>query len=124
MKTLRALHLNAHAKTIIEVQIDAKNTLKEMQDAVGGLIEVGFDWPDNRHTAYVNEEGMFGEHEDWVLIQGAPNPFKGNAIICGFNPKNGETVGCLLTLEEVKGKVKFLDTGTARLYIWNAPIGQ
>ena len=114
MKTLRAFHINAHAKTVLEVQLDPKNTLAELQDAVGGLIEVGFDWPDNRHTVYVNEEGLYGDHDDWIMVEGAHQPFKGNAILAGFNPADGETVAATLTLEEVKAKVKFLNGHAVR----------
>ena len=87
------------------IQIDKKNSLKEMQEVVGGLITVACE--SDLDTLMVNDEGLF-MFSDFFYFEGNCQPNAGNGIMVGTD-ENGETVDCKMSLEAVKAKVKFLD---------------
>ena len=102
---MRAIKIDVVNKTITEIQIDKKNSLKEMQEVVGGLITVACE--SDLDTLMVNDEGLF-MFSDFFYFEGNCQPNAGNGIMVGTD-ENGETVDCKMSLEAVKAKVKFLD---------------
>ena len=55
---------------------------------------------------FVDDEGLMNGTDVFFTYEGAHQPFAGNGLIMGSNSK-GESVGCKIDLNEVKGKVKF-----------------
>ena len=109
---MRAIKIDAKNRTVEEIELDAKDTLKGMQTVVGGYIEVAHD--EGKNTLFVDEDGLNKNGNDFFTYEGAHQPFAGNGIFCGFNLNNGKTVKCNLKIEEVRSKVRFMDLQTVR----------
>ena len=103
---MRAIKIDAVNRTVTEIQIDKKNSLKEMQTVVGGLITVACEL-ENVDALMVNDEGLF-MFPDFFFFEGNCQPNAGNGILVGTDLE-GNTVDCKTSLEEVKAKVRFLD---------------
>lgn len=86
---------------IREIELDG--TLEQLQSAVGGLIQAlplpQFADPDDRATAYVNEEGKLTGWEPNMratdfMVPGVGLFFgdyiAGPMVLCGFDPRRGE----------------------------------
>ena len=112
---MRSIKIDAKNKTVEVIELDDKDSLKEMQKVVGGYIEVAHD--DGKNTLYVDEEGFYKGGQDFFTYEGAHQPFVGNGIFCGINHKNGKTVKCTLTVEEVRSKVRFISFQTVRTMV-------
>lgn len=59
------------------------------------------------HTCYVDDEGLWAEHDHWFAIRGTHQPFKGRGLVVGTG-RAGNTVSCRLTLDEVRDRVAIL----------------
>jgi len=69
--------------TIEEVAIDKDNSLKQMQDAVGGYIELIYLHPKTDEVMVVNEEGLiFGLPVNEHASKLAGQSIVGNVLIC------------------------------------------
>jgi len=112
---MRSIKIDARNKTVEEIELDDKDTLGGMQKVVGGYIEVAHN--DGKNTLYVDEEGLYKGGQDFFTYDGAHQPFVGNGLWCGVNHKNGKTVKCTLTVEEVRSKVRFMDLQTVRTMV-------
>lgn len=55
---------------------------------------------------FVDDEGLLTEPEHFFTYEGAHQPFAGNGLVIGCDYE-GESKNPLVTLEEVKNKVKF-----------------
>ena len=104
---MKAYKIDSENKSVIEIELDEKDSLTGMQAAVGGYIEVALNL-DNHDTVFVNEEGLFGEPSMFFTIEGGHQPFAGNGLVVGTDIKEGTTIAVQSSLAEIKAKVKFL----------------
>jgi hypothetical protein len=87
---------------------EAENTgLESLQGVVGGYIETAFNFP-NDDCAYVNEEGLYQGYQFGFMIKGAHQPFMGNGVVVGSNPRTGDDADVKMSLPELQAQVKFL----------------
>lgn len=98
----RMIVIDVHKKEVREQFVHEKDSLKAMQDIVGGYIERA--WTASRDIdLYVDEEGMLKEPTKFFRLDGCTQPYAGNGVICGGKfAKNA-------TLDEVRAKVAFFD---------------
>ena len=102
---MRAIIIDAVKREVREVEIE--NTLKSLQEVVGGYIETAHQLNnDSRDAVFVNEEGLLSQPKNFFVYDGAHQPFAGSGIIVGCDDE-GETIGCTISLDEVKSKVSF-----------------
>ena len=55
---------------------------------------------------FVDDEGLMNGPDVFFTYEGAHQPFAGNGLIMGSD-RNGESVDCKISLDEVKKKVNF-----------------
>jgi hypothetical protein len=103
---MRAIKIDAEAKTVTEIELDAADNLSAMQTAVGGLIETAHEL-DNGDRIYVNEEGLAGNPQCFFEIAGGHQPFAGNGVVAGLESGSGKTKAAESSLSEIKSKVTF-----------------
>ena len=111
MKSAKGILINVENGTIENVMVDIEdgNHLKSMYKHIKcDLVEL-IRLP-NDNDLWVNEEGLVAISDDtkFFRFEDAVFPICGNGLLLGSNPENGETIDTKLTIEEVKGKVKFL----------------
>lgn len=87
-------------------------SLKAMQDAVGGHIEIAYHF-ENGDTMFCDEEGLYKGHDTFVWLEGAHQPFAGSCVIAGCDDE-GNTTSAKTSVEEVKRRVQFLSTFEVR----------
>jgi hypothetical protein len=111
---MKAIKIDSHLQTITEIEV---NGLTDMQKAVEGLIEVAAEIKHGSkyNTVYVNEEGLFEPHTDWFIWDGAHQPFKGNGLVVGYNPKSGNSLDSNMTVADVQKFVRFVSEDVVRL---------
>jgi hypothetical protein len=104
---MRTLHINTENQTITETD---SNGLADEQAAVGGNIESAHHFENGVDRIMVNEDGLFSLPQDtgWFFVDGAFNPFKGNGIVVGVNENTGDTIDAKISLEDLKGQVRFM----------------
>lgn len=104
---MRTLHINTENQTITETD---SNGLADEQAAVGGNIESAHHFENGVDRIMVNEDGLFSLPQDtgWFFVDGAFNPFKGNGIVVGVNENTGDTVNAQISIDELKGQVRFM----------------
>jgi hypothetical protein len=110
---MKAYKIDSENKSVIEIEIDPKNSLTEMQAVVGGYIEVAINL-DNDDTIFVNEEGLFGGPKTFFTIEGGLQPYAGNGLVIGTNIQSGESTDAQSSLAEIKAKVKYLTIDQVR----------
>jgi uncharacterized protein DUF3846 len=106
---MKAYWINATAQTISAVEYSGLADLHRMID---GYIELAKMWPD-RTVLYVDEEGLFKQRTAWFSIAGKSEPLAGNGVVVG--PEIGDSAATAdpgLTLEALRGEVRFLTAGT------------
>ena len=107
---MRVVLIDAKKREIREEDLrddDDEGSLKTLQDAVGGLIECGFQY-DNGDCIYVNEEGLFGPMDAFFFIEGSHQPFAGNGVLSGVDD-SGDTVDAKMSIDELRQKVRFMN---------------
>ncbi len=110
---MRAIKIDSYNQTIQEVDI---NGLKDMQEAVQGLIEVAFYYPDGS-CCMVNEEGLLDGLDMFFESKHGHQPFAGNGLIVGAVDSEGDTTPCTLSIESIKKTTRFYDLPTLQLYL-------
>lgn len=79
---MKALFIDCANRTTKLIEKDW--TLGEMQEAVGGYVELVS--LSRKHGVLVDEEGLFKDHQVFFEIQGqTPNPLAGNGLVIGFD---------------------------------------
>lgn len=101
---MRAIKIDSKNSTIIEIEIKG---YEEVRDAVDGCICLAFDYPNNKHSCYVNDEGLLNNPEFFFVSKFGAQPFAGNGVIMGSTP-SGNFRTCKLNLDDVKNSIKFL----------------
>ncbi len=70
---------------------------------------------------YVDDNGLLTQPENFFTYEGAHQPFAGNGLVLGTDFE-GESCEPMVTLEEVKNKVKFYDIREIRAMIRSGEI--
>lgn len=108
---MRAIWINAKEGKVELIEIDPKKSLKELQERVEGYIELALQF-ENGDDLYVNEEGIIQQIPYGFTFSSKEHNiealFFGNGIICGHNPKTGDTVAAVGRLLEIKQQVRFI----------------
>ena len=101
---MRAIWVNSKDQTVTEVDCVG---LEDLQNRVGGFIEMAYQWP-NQDVLFVDEEGLLkGDFKFcFLLLERTDQPFIGNGIIIGTG-RNGETRPAKHTWEQIKSKIIF-----------------
>jgi hypothetical protein len=92
-------------RSFTEVEVgDYKDIQKKVDCRAFDVVEF-----DKKNDVYVDDEGLLNLTSDtmFFMVDGYPNPLAGNGLILGINTKTGNSVNTTLTVDEVKGKVKF-----------------
>lgn len=87
---MRYIKIDSRQRTVLEAFFDKGDVLPQMQKQVGGLIEPVHIKIENNDTLFVNEEGLFMGWRHGFYWHGLR--LMGDGIICGFDPKTGDTV--------------------------------
>lgn len=104
MKTSKGILINAETQEISEIEI---NIWSEIAPAIGcDLFDVIYI--DDKNVIYVDDEGLLKGPENFILLEGYPQPLAGSGLILGTN-EEGDSCDTSLTIDEVKGKVRFLN---------------
>ena len=110
---MRVIKIDAENKIVIEMEIEESDKLSKMQAVVGGLIEIAYEL-DNNDTVFVNEEGLFCDPKNFFEIKGGHQPFAGNGIVVGHNPKTGDSKSVESSLADIQARIKFLTIDEVR----------
>ena len=99
---MKAIKVNAETRTIEMVDLKNGNHLAQLQEAVGGYIEVAMRWPGN--VMYVDEEGMYKNYDTyqfWPESEYGPRLFVGSGIIVGDDGEGG-SCDTTLTVQDIE----------------------
>jgi len=111
---MKAIKIDAAKRKVIEIEIIG---LTDMQEAVGGLIEVGHYFPGSPDVIYVDEEGLLKNPEHFFMIEGETEMLAGNGLIVGTNRLTGASANCITPIEYIKKQVMWMDAQTMGLYL-------
>ncbi len=103
---MRALLINPTDQSITEVQLTSKDSLKELQDHVGGMIGV-FEWPQFESDIcycddYPTEDSLY-----WTA-KGFARPIAGNCLLLGLPNNRGNKTPCTADLEALAETVQWV----------------
>lgn len=118
---MRAILIDPYNQTVTE-QILVGDTLENYYVIIGcDLIDATPQAPDQQHTCYVDDEGLFKRTPEDPMIQTSwhPEPLAGRALIVGFDPSTGASESATLSVEQIAQQVIFLVPGTYRLNMEN-----
>lgn len=113
---MKAIHIDAERKTVESVELPDEGAARmerlrelvrcEFVDAV--RLETG------RDAVFVDDEGLLGDlsRQQFFWLVGLPTPLAGSGVIMGADDE-GETVEPVITLEQVKRRVRWVR--------WNPP---
>lgn len=99
-----------------------KRTIEEVEhngslDSIYELIDArcfalaAFDGKGN--SAYVDDEGLFRDGQEFFLMKNYPQPLAGKGLILGCNDE-GDSVSPTVSIDEVRAQVKFLSAEQIR----------
>jgi hypothetical protein len=109
---MRALHIDAAARQVREVQLpDRGSQIKALHALVGGYIEVAHRFP-NGDVMFVDEEGLLKGPEHFFDI-GAHQPFAGNGVIVGPEIRERPTPAGT-QVGEIEARVRWLTIDQVR----------
>jgi hypothetical protein len=80
---------------------------------IGHYLNNGNDKQDT-DVIYVDDEGLLTDPKHFFTFEGGHQPYAGNGLVVGSDFK-GESADVLISVEEVKNKVKFLSPSEALL---------
>lgn len=71
---------------------------------------------DNKNDVFVDDEGLLclTPESKFFKLRTYPEPLAGNGLILGINTRTGNSVNTTLTVDQVKGMVRFLDMSDVR----------
>jgi hypothetical protein len=106
---MKAIKIDAINRTVSEVEI---KDWQEIAPAIGAdmFTCVGIE---DEETLYIDDEGLFNA-KAFFTIEGYPEPLANDGLILGTDGM-GESKDTALTVEEVKGMVKFLSPLQVRM---------
>jgi hypothetical protein len=109
----KVIFIDSAKRTIIEGTIGTgRAALKDMQKAVGGLIQPAHGWA-NGDILYVDEEGLFKPQTHFFRLAGYDQPLAGNGLIVGSDDE-GENADVKLPVADIIPLVTFLDRAQAQ----------
>lgn len=108
---MRTIIINPKDRTITETDVD--DSLKALQQIVGGSIEQVCQGLDDNHHCYVNEEGLLDDPQYFFMFKDGHQPLAGAGIILS-STDDGDEAPCTLSLDWVKERVSFMDLHAAR----------
>lgn len=106
---MKAILIDVKNETVCEVQLDKKNILHSWYKEIGcQMVEVAHYF-NEMDCVMVDEEGLFTMSEDskFFSVEGGRQPFIGNGLVVGCEPRSGESANPGISVEEVKALVKF-----------------
>jgi hypothetical protein len=105
---MKAILIDAFNKTVKELKLnDKKDMLDQWYYALkADMVETAYYITD-QDSILVDEEGLLKPCDHFFTYKGAHQPFAGNGLIVGVD-EEGETVDCVITLEEVEQNVDFI----------------
>ncbi len=105
---MKAILIDSVNKIISELDLDPnKNMLLQWYKSLDvSMVEVAH-YITNHDSILVDEEGLLKPCDHFFIYDGAHQPFAGNGLVVGVD-KEGETVDCDITLDEVKQHVRFV----------------
>jgi len=110
---VKAIKIDAENRKVEEIEI---NNLVDMQEAVGGFIQVGYGFPDTPDVIYVDEEGLLKEPKNFFALDGQTEILAGNGLVIGYG-KLGESIDAEITMDYIKGKVLWMDDLAVACYM-------
>lgn len=113
---MKGILIDVVNQTVTEVVYDGNNSLNEWYRLIGcQMVEVAIDLngddDEKGNSVMVDEEGLLSLDNDskFFSFEGAHQPFAGNGLIVGINHNTGDTVDVSVSVDDVKGKIKFLN---------------
>ena len=103
---MRAIKINVENQTLEYVEVEGINTYYEQigNECSTFACPVTFD---NNDGLFVDDEGLFHKNIGAFYMKDWSSPIVGNALIIGCDDE-GESVDCKTTIEDLKGKIKFI----------------
>lgn len=62
---------------------------------------------DDKHSIYIDDEGLFREDQAFFQLKGYPQPLQGKGLVLGIDYDTGESVPPTLSLEDVNALIHF-----------------
>lgn len=109
---MRALKIDSDKREVTEIDV---NSLKDLQQAVGGLITYAHHL-DNGDAIFVDDEGLFKSPEHFFMVKGTPQPFAGNGVVVGPTDTQGEETPAKSTVKGVRKLITFMTLGEVRTW--------
>lgn len=106
---IRIISIDARRRAIAEEYVpdafDGRGQLLALQEAVGGLLEIGYLF-DNGDTLMVDEEGRIKGREHWFTLACAAEPaFAGDGVVVGPIDNEGNITDVRSTPAEIAALV-------------------
>jgi len=106
---MKAILIDSINKEVKEVTLDPdSNMLHQWYKLLDcDMVQVGH-YLNEHDSIIVDEEGLLKPCDNYFTYEGAHQPFAGSGLLVGVDDE-GETVACDVSVDDVKGKIKFLD---------------
>ena len=90
--------------TVAVTFLDADDQLDSMRKIIGCRTITGAGYPNEKHAAWVDDEGLIGNKPIVSLteVRWYPEPLAGAILITGFDPDTGDTTPAMMTIEEAR----------------------
>jgi hypothetical protein len=103
---MKAILIDVKNQEVREVEIE--KGLRAIYDVMDVSIITTATYLPNGDCIYCDDEGLFKVNAESMFFDvGAHQPFIGNGLVVGTNPKTGNTVNPKSTVEEIRNLVKF-----------------
>jgi hypothetical protein len=113
---MKAVLIDTNSKEVKYVNLKNENGsyLKSIYDKLGCKIVEGINL-DEKHTLYINEEGLLNIKDDTgvFMFNGINQPLVGNGLIIAYDNESNK-VPVNLELEEIAEKILFTDIFTIK----------
>ncbi len=109
MDKLRALLVTARGIDTVELDnTDTDSHVRDMLRLIGCRMFDGAGYPDARHAAWVDDEGLLTAQTGTLVLSCAwhRDQLFGNLLVTGFDFETGETTSATMAAEELAGMVK------------------
>ncbi len=116
---MKAIFIDSKKQQVSEVEIPETGTLQAWYKIIGcDMVEIAAYLNPEQDSILVDEEGLMklNDHSPFFIYEGAHQPFAGNGLVVGVNDE-GESVSCKISIDEVKGKVKFTTKDQVLKYV-------
>lgn len=96
-------------------EVDHDGSLESIYEKIQADCFTLAEFDDKGNCAYVDDEGLFKQGQQFFLIDTYPQPLAGRGLILAHD-EEGETVGTTLTVAEVFRKIRFMTPTEVKIW--------